>query len=584
MRKKLLTTYILIIAVTVIVTVIFSWTKVNRHLYDQVEETSELKIKLVEQIFEFEFKEPDFDIQDFAVEYGGKTDLRITIIDMEGVVLADSWSEPATMENHKYRAEFKEALKGNAEKSIRFSSTLGKYYFYFAIPINTEGFDGAMRISLPVESIESLVLDMISSILIGLIIGVVLSFGIAYTFTRRFVKPIDELTATAKLISSGDYDHKVYIDNNDQIGELADAFNTMTFTMRKNLWNIEAKNAELQAILVSMDTGLAAIDENYKIILCNDPFMDLLQINEEVVGKLFFEVTRNPHVFTVIEKSIDDDEYVEEEMSVTNKGEIKSLKISAMPIKDKKKQERHGVLIAIEDVTKLRKLETIRRDFVSNVTHELKTPLTSIKGFVGALKEGASKDPEVTKRFLDIIDIESDRLTMLIEDILSLSEIESMRMDKNTGMVRIAGVVVEVRDLLLSQAIDKDIELIIDVQEDLPEFKCNRDRIKQLFINLVDNSIKYTDEGSVRIKCYLSRDKEFIVIKVSDTGIGIEEEHLPRLFERFYRIDKGRSRKIGGTGLGLSIVKHIVELYQGTIDVKSVYGESTTFKIRLPLR
>jgi len=583
MRKKLLVTYILILSVTIVVTILFSWNKVNTLFYNQVENESAIQITLIKQILAYEIEKPGFDFQEFSIKYGQKIDLRITIIDMEGVVLGDSLTTPKVMGNHRYREEFKEALNGHEEKSLRYSNTIGKYFFYYAVPLEYDSFNGALRIAIPVQSIQFLMWDMIGSIILGLFIGGILSAFIAFIFTKRFMEPIDELTHTATLFSNGDYDQKVYIDNNGQIGALAEAFNTMTYTLRKTLWDIEYKNGELEALLTSMDTGLAAIDENYKIRLCNAPFQKLLDLQGDIVDKVFYEVTRNPHIFGVIEKAIDEDEYIHKEIYVQHGSEQLILNISATPIKGKKdKKIRYGILLAIEDITELRKLETMRRDFVSNVTHELKTPLTSIKGFVEALKDGAIDDSKSAARFLDIIDIESDRLTILIEDILSLSEIESMQLDKNTGNYDISNIVTEIKEILEVKANKKHISIILNIQEDLPIFICNKDRLKQLFINLVDNSIKYTDEGSVTIECKESRDKAFLVIKVIDTGIGIENEHLDRLFERFYRIDKGRSRKLGGTGLGLSIVKHIVELYQGTINVKSKFNEGTTMKIRLP--
>lgn len=585
MRKKLMSTYILIIAVTVIVTVIFSWNSVNEQLYEQVREETELQIRLIEKIFKYEYEteKENFDFQEFVLKYSADTELRITIINEEGLVVADNKSDPATMENHRNREEFRAALRGNEGTSLRYSNTIQVYSFYYAIPLVNDGFSGALRVSIAAGIIEDLIWELFKSVLLGMLIGVILSATIAYLFSRRFMKPIDELTQTAKIIAEGDYDNKAYIDNQDQIGELSKAFNTMTFTLRRNIWEIETKNAELEAILTSMDTGLAAIDENYRIILSNEPFRKVLDLEEDLDGKIFYEVTRNPIIFSVIEKSIDDDEYVEEEARLRKQGQEIILKISSTPIRNKEdKKIRHGILLAVENITNLRKLENIRRDFVSNVTHELKTPLTSIKGFVEILKKGDIDDPEISERFLDIIDIESDRLTLLIEDILTLSEIESMRLDKKVGHYQVEELVGEVTDMLSIKAEKKGVGLKVDIQEDMKDLRCNRDRIKQLFINLLDNAIKYTEKGSVTLECYESRDNQFLIIKVMDTGIGIKEEHLERLFERFYRVDKGRSRKLGGTGLGLSIVKHIVELHNGTVDVKSNYGEGTTMKVRIP--
>ncbi len=583
MQKKLLTTYILIITVTVFVTVIISWNSINNHFYNQVEKETEMKILLIKQVLEYEIDKEDFEFQQFAENYGKKTDLRITIIDNNGNVLGDTDYNPSEMENHRYREEFKGALQGEYDTSLRYSNTLKKYMFYAAKPIEYDGFIGAIRVAIPVKLIEELIWDMVNSIFIGLFIGVVLSVGIAFVFTRKIINPINELTKTAKKISNGEYDNKVYIDNKDQIGELAEAFNTMTFTMRKNIWDMQTQNAELEAILTSMDIGLAAIDNNYKIILSNKNFSRLLDVEEDISNKIFYEVSRNPILFHVIEKSIDEDEFITEETRIKHNDKELILNISATPIKNKTNFNiRHGVLLLIEDITNLRKLENMRSDFVSNVTHELKTPLTSIKGFVEVLKKGDIEDPKITNRFLEIIDIESDRLTLLIEDILSLSEIENMRLDKKTGNFIVENIVFEVIEMLQGEADIKGIELKLDIQQDMRELKCDKNRIKQLFINLLDNAIKYTEKGNVTIECKQSRDNQFLTVNISDTGIGIKEEHLERLFERFYRVDKGRSRKLGGTGLGLSIVKHIIELYDGTIEVKSEYKKGTTIKLRIP--
>lgn len=585
MRKKLLLTYLLIIAITIIVTVLFSWQRINDYFLNQVRDRSAIQIELLHNLLENKDEYETIDFQAFADKYSDEAKLRITIIDDNGQVLADSMHDPDEMENHKYRPEFKVALRGGEESSLRYSETVGMYFFYYAIPLKLSTISGALRISVPVDSIQALVWDMVQSVIIGLFIGVALSIGVAYIFTRRFMEPIDELTATAKRISSGDYDNKVYIDSRDQIGELAVAFNTMTYTMRKNLWDIEQKNAELESILTSMDTGLAAIDENYRIILCNEPFQDMFQLHGEVVGKLFYELTRQSTLFEVIEKAIDEDEHIVEETTYHRQGNEHMLKISASPIKSRTaKNTLHGILLMVEDITNLRKLERVRQEFVSNVTHELKTPLTSIKGFVDTLKNGAMDDQEVAIRFLDIIDIESDRLTLLIEDILALSEIETMRMDRNQKDEDLVKAVDEVLLMLEHKAMEKGIELNRKVSSDIPLYFCNRDRMKQLFINLIDNAIKYTEKGSVTVEMKLSRSEEHIVINVMDTGIGIEQEHLERLFERFYRVDKGRSRKMGGTGLGLSIVKHIIELYNGSIQVTSALNKGTTMKIKLPLR
>lgn len=583
MRKKLLMTYLVIIAITIIITVSLSYNKVHSYFQNQLESNVSIQIEMLEKILKLELDQGNLDFQQIAAAYGSLNERRITIIDQEGVVLGDSMADPSTLDNHKLRPEVKVALQGGRGLSMRYSESVKEYLYYFAIPIDHPSFKGVLRLSYPAVNIQNLLWDITNSFLLALFIGIILSIGTAYLITRRIIEPIDELTSTAKLISSGDLTRKAYVNSKDQIGELADSFNEMTYQLHKIIHENEQKNIELEAILKSMSVGLVAVDENYRIILCNEAFQDIMNIRHDLVGLLFYEATRNRQLFNVIEKSVEDDEYIEEEAKMLYNNQDTLFKISASPIKSKiNRDQRTGALILIENISNLRKLENIRRDFVSNVTHELKTPLTSIKGFVEALKSGAIDEKPLAIRFLDIIDIETERLTMLIDDILSLSEIETMRVDSTTNEYDLTEIVNEIGDMLSTQIAEKNLDFQIKIQKDLPLFRCNRNRIKQLFINLIDNSVKYTEKGSVLVEIKESVDHQNVLIKVKDTGIGIEEQHIERLFERFYRVDKGRSRKQGGTGLGLSIVKHIVELYQGTIEVKSTYGEGTTMKIRLP--
>lgn len=585
MRKKLLMTYIVIIAITIIITVALSYNKVQSYFQNQLESNATVQIEMLEKILNLELDRGNLDFEKIADTYGIYHERRITIIDMVGVVLGDSMTDPSTLDNHKLRPEVKVALNGGRGLSMRYSETLKEYLYYFAIPINHPEFQGVLRISYPAVNIQTLLWDITNSFLFALIIGVVLSIATAYLFTRRIIEPIDELTSTAKLISSGDFARKAYVNSKDQVGELADSFNEMTFQLSKIIHDNEQKNAELEAILKSMSVGLVAVDEDFKIILCNDAFQQMLGNHQDLVGMLFYEATRNKQLFNVIEKSIEDDEYIEEEARLVYNNQEQLFKITASPIKSRlNHDQRTGALILLENISNLRKLENIRRDFVSNVTHELKTPLTSIKGFVEALKGGAMDEKPMALRFLDIIDIETERLTSLIDDILSLSEIETMRIDSVISEQDLGQIVFEIGDVLSTQLKEKGLEFNVNIQKDLPPYRCNKNRIKQLFINLIDNSVKYTEKGSIDVEIKQSIDRQHVIIKVKDTGIGIEEQHIERLFERFYRVDKGRSRKQGGTGLGLSIVKHIVELYHGTIDVKSVYGEGTTMKVRLPYR
>ncbi len=579
MQKKLLLTYISIIALSMVFSVFLSWRSINIYFESRVESETAQETALIERLLEDVDTSPEV-LQAYVDELSGITDLRLTIIAKDGTVIADSDNVASEMNNHANRPEIIGASEGEPSSNVRYSTTMRMFFYYYAIPFQVEGFDGYLRSSVPAEEIESITTNLIKIVIIGVAIGALVAIGVATLMTRRFMEPINELTRVAKIIAEGNYDEKIYLSSDDQVGELAEAFNTMTYVLRKNIWELSYRNAELESILTSMNSGLAAIDNDFVITLNNDTFPRMLDLDDRAIdGKKFYEVVRELTVFEIVEKSIKDQDYLSKEMVLDIDGEEKIIQITATPIYDKHTVHKQlGALIILMDVTQIRKLEGMRRDFVSNVTHELKTPLTSIRGFVDTLKNGAMDDKAVAMRFLDIIDIETDRLSNLIQDILSLSEIETVVGEKNIGDYSFDEIMGEVIDILPRH--HEGVELITEIDDRLPLFTCNKNRMKQLMINIIDNSLKYTVEGYVKISAFERHG--YLNITVEDTGIGIERMHLSRLFERFYRVDKGRSRKMGGTGLGLSIVKHIVELYSGDIAIDSEVGQGTVITIKLP--
>ncbi|MBC7959158.1 MAG: HAMP domain-containing protein [Vallitaleaceae bacterium] len=583
MQKKILGTYLIIILITLLISTLFSWGRVKDYFFNRVEKESEAKIVLLLDLLIDEQKTDADSLQAFAIKYATKIDSRITIVDEIGAVVAESDLDKNEMDNHLNRVEIAQSLKsGEISSSFRYSKTMKSYYQYVAVPFTIAEFYGVLRIATPLLEVEDIIYDMLIMVILGTLIGSIFAFLVAYLITNKLMSPIKELTEAAIRISDGAYDGKIFVSQKDEIGQLAVAFNNMTMKLNTNLWELEHKNAELESILGSMRNGLIVIDPDFKIVLHNEPFIHLLNIKEtEIDGRLFYEVTRNLVIFELIEKCAELDEMIVKEAKTYDAGGEKIFLIYANPIKSHVEKTRNlGVLLTVQDITQMRKLENMRSDFVSNVTHELKTPLTSIRGFVDTLKNGAIDDPQVAPRFLEIIDIEAERLESLIDDILILSEIEAMVGDKNVGNYKLQEIIQEVIEILEPEAKEKNIGMILQLDEEVASFRCNKNRIKQLLINIVGNSIKYTDKGTVTIS--LREEFKFIVLEVEDTGIGIEEQHISRLFERFYRVDKGRSRSKGGTGLGLSIVKHIVELYNGKIKVESKVGEGTKIIIRFP--
>lgn len=578
MRKRLLFTYIALVFVTLMASQISFWSSGQRFLQQQSEAQYTDQAELIRDVFE----QTDFagtaDYDAFAKKYARRQEVRITIIDMDGTVLGESEESPSDMENHKDREEVKKAMTGESASIVRRSSTLGMDYCYCAVPVRTDSFEGVLRVSVPLEELHALRLEYMRSTIFMLAIGVLLIAGLVIAFTRFIADPIDEVIEAAGKIAEGSYGIRLKTRQNSQIGKLADSFNWMSGRLEAAVKELKDRNNELEAILRSMRNGVLAINGRDEILFYNDALMNLIGHRGDFLGESVYHLVRSSLIFDVIEKVRESRDVICEEGQSRIMGE-QYLRITGTVLNREKEQSR-SVLLIIEDITDVKKLENMRSDFVSNVTHELKTPLTSIRGFVDTLKQGAIKDEQYARKFLDIIDIEAERLYTLIQDILLLSEIESGS-DYNIQDCDVNGIIDETLNLLQPKIEQKpEVDVIFQPEPYIRPFPCNPDRMKQLFINLIDNAVKNTEKGSVTVTCRVHNDH--LMISVKDTGIGIPKEHLSRIFERFYRVDKGRSRKMGGTGLGLSIVKHIVEMYEGDIFVSSEVGEGTEFIIKLP--
>lgn len=579
MQKKLMATYLFVISVTMVIAIIISWHKGNQYIQETIEKDTIIQGGLLLDVLKKEDTN-QINFQEFVNRYGEYADVRLTIIDQDGAVIADSEEDYRVMDNHAYRKEVAAALRGETYTKIRYSKTIGIPYLYTAMPMKLTNYQGVLRISVPLTTIRSSAILMIRYVLYGILIGAVIAIIVAYVVTKRFMEPLKELTVAATHVAEGDYDQKIFPKVDDERGKLASAFNEMTGKLKLNMWRLERRNQEFEAVVSSMVNGMIAVDESYHVFLANDQAREILGIKGDLISKSIYEVLRNTTIYHILEKSIEEQDYIVDETTIARNQE-RVVRVYTSPIyKHRHSNRTLGTLLVIQDVTDVRRLETMRRDFVSNVTHELNTPLTSIRGFVDTLQQGAIKDEKIAHRFLDIIDIETERLSLLIQDILSLSSIENMEKDHHVDAYSMRTIIQEVVTILEHKLEKKDVSIDVKVSKNL-QYTCNRDRMKQLCINLLDNAIKYTEEGKVGIDC--KQEGQSMILDVWDTGIGIQEEHIPRLFERFYRVDKGRSRSMGGTGLGLSIVKHIVGLYRGRVEVKSTIGQGSHFIVTLPI-
>lgn len=584
MQKKIISGLILIMLIFAVVTSCFIFLIAQNYYEKGVE--SKL-IMTSDIIINNERLENKNDFEAVAKKYAKITSLRVTIIDQNGQVLGESSNDASNMESHLNRPEIIKALDYGQGFVKRYSSTTKELYKYYAKKVIINDKVYILRLAVPINELDKIRGNLITYILMGTLLIFLLAGAIGIKITNKYINPIFELTKISKKISQGDFETELKIKAKNEIGELAQAFSNMQSKLKVLITELENKNIEMDSILNSMLGGLIALDNHNKIILINNTAKKMLNLSENIaVGDSVRKAIKNKEISDLI------GQYSVSSFNLPNQSfeaiiDEKILKVYFSPIQRSKLFNKNdirelGTLIILEDITNIKKLETIRSEFVSNVTHELRTPLVSIKGFTETLKNGAIDEKEVANKFLDIIEIETERLSALIEDILELSEIETIKKDYEIIECDIIEVLNEVLDIVSPFAKKKNVNIIKKINENINTVAINKNRLKQMLINLVDNAIKYNKENGT-VEILIENQGQNAVFTISDSGIGINKENIPRLFERFYRVDKGRSRSLGGTGLGLSIVKHIVNLYGGTISVESAFGKGTKFVITLPL-
>ena len=521
-------------------------------------------------------------LETLVKDLSSKIKSRITIVDTKGQVLADSektLSEIPNMENHAARPEVKLALTGLAGGEIRYSSTLRMNMLYVAVPIKPkEGIIGVIRVALPLANIEKMLDGIRNAIIFSIIFALLLAFVLGSLITAGIIKPVNKIIRISRKFSAGDFTHKIYHDSHDEIGELADTLNKMATDIEAKMKDVNNQSQQLKAIFNSMIEGVMLTDREGHIASVNQAIERIFQVvKQDVEGKTFLEAIRNNDIAEIITVVLNAGKLVSKEITLVYP--VQSIfEVNATPIFESGSVS--GCLVVIHDITEIRRLETMRRDFVANVSHELKTPLTSIKGFVETLLEGALEDKKNNRNFLKIIQEHADRLDKLVNDLLSLSHLESKGIVIEKREFNLNDQVKEVIAGFKSQLKNKGIEVTNQLPKELI-INGDKDRVEQVLVNLIDNAIKFNkDKGSIKI--YKQDHNENIKIIIEDFGMGIPGKDISRIFERFYRVDKARSRELGGTGLGLSIVKHIVELHGGTVGVESTEGLGSQFWFTLP--
>ncbi|MBN2420365.1 MAG: PAS domain S-box protein [Deltaproteobacteria bacterium] len=515
-------------------------------------------------------------------QIGESTSTRITVILPSGKVIGDSQSDPETMDNHGDRPEFIGAVKDKKGISTRHSLTLDKNFMYVGIPVyKNDQLQMVIRTSIHVDVIDETIDRIQRKIILGGVIIALFTAIVCLIISRRISRPIEELRKNAEGISKGEYRFNRPNSNIEEIGNLHNAMKEMVNDLEERIATITSQRNEIEVILASMDEGIIAIDNRENIINLNRAAEEIFGTsNREAQGRSVQEAVRNRSFHDFIADVISGSDPVEKEITLFP-GDEKYVSGHGTKMVDGDGRQ-IGALIVLNDITRVKKLENIRRDFVANVSHEIKTPITAIKGFVETLREGDVSNEEDRRRFLSIISNHVNRLEAVINDLLKLSRIEkdSESEDIEFDNEKIINVLKTAIEICNPAADEKNISIKLECDESV-EAKVNSSLLEQAIVNLLDNAIKYS-ENSKKVFIRSVMDKNNVEIAVTDEGKGIEKEHLPRLFERFYRVDKARSRKLGGTGLGLAIVKHIVQAHSGTISVDSTPLKGSTFKMILP--
>ncbi len=507
-------------------------------------------------------------LDDFIKKLGSKIHTRVTVIAMDGTVLADSDEDPKSMENHSHRPEVLEAIQGKTGKSIRFSSTADKDMLYVAVPIEKGGkINGVIRTSLFLKDVDDL-LTKLNFRVAWISLGVVLIALLGAVFiSNGIVQPIKNLTSAARKVASGDFSVRVFLKSKDELRDLADNFNRMNEEMQSMFTELSEQKEGLNSIIHSLQEGLFVVDKHSKIIRANESFRRLAG-DQLVEGKLYWEAIRNPQLAELLMKAAAEKGNFMEELTLGDRIFI----CSVTPLKGGEE-----IVSIFHDVTEIKEIEKIKKDFVTNVSHELRTPLTAIKGYTETLRKEVDTAPG--KKYLEIVERNTNRLINIVSDLLLLSSLEE-KAALELEDVDLKAFLENVIKIFDQRLRDKGLSLVVDVKQNLPTIKADSFKLEQMLVNLLDNAIKYTDHGEIAIFAGVQENQ--VRIQVRDTGIGIPKENIPHIFERFYVVDKSRSRKSGGTGLGLSIVKHIVILHKGTINIESTVGKGTSVTVILP--
>ncbi len=525
------------------------------------------------------------EVDALADRLGRRLGLRVTLIDPGGRVLGDSQvplNRLPSLDDHSHRPEVLAARRQGVGYSIRHSHTIGSDLMYVAGVIELPaGRRLLVRLAMPLSELDKAVARNRRLVLWALFLGVLLSLGAAYLVARAISRPVRQLTQAARAIAAGDLSHRLRRYPSHEMGELARAFDTMADTIQEKIWAVTRAKEHLEAVLGGMSEGVLVTDRQGRIMLANQVLVELLGLKQDPVGRSPSEILRNADLVEAIRRVRRGEHQVSREIRLLEPVP-RHLEVQVVGLSPRAGEP--GCVAVLRDITERKRIDQVRRDFVANVSHELRTPLTAIKGSAETLLEGALESPPDARRFVEVIQRQARRLEALVADLLELARIEAGRAGatERQESFSVGALAESLVATVGPQAGEKGVELAVELEEPALALTLPRRDLEQAVLNLLDNAIKYTDSGG-RVRLRLGQDGARLVVEVSDTGVGIPAEHQERVFERFYRVDKDRSRRLGGTGLGLAIVKHLAQSLGGRVTVQSRPGRGSTFRLEIPL-
>jgi two-component system phosphate regulon sensor histidine kinase PhoR len=581
-RWRLAATYLLIITSVLLISGLILSLTFKEYYFSNIESNLIYEARLVAEMTGFydESEELVPFMQNICKLAARETDTRITIIDKNGKVLGDSSFDSNELELHKNRPEVFQALQGETGIVSRYSTTAGVNMLYIAVEAGNNDFSGVVRLSMPIDELEANYRHLQYIIMLAILFTGVLAMGISFKLADRFSMPIRSITETVKEMARGNLKKRAYYNSDDELGILTAAVNSMAEYLDNSINEISEVKTRLETVLDNTVNGILMLDIEGRLSYANPMALSLLSIDLNFAGKKHVELINNYQIIELIDEVKEKGEAVRKQVVLHTLGE-KVVEVNAVLIDNKETNSREGVLLVLNDITETKRLEQVRKDFVANVSHELKTPVASITGFAETLLSEVGDCSENVQEFSKIIYDESQRLKRIINGLLELSRLESGHFAIKKEEINIAVLIKNVIDTVKNTANSNKVLIDFDSPAEEVFINADADLIFQVLLNLLDNAIKYSPEDKT-VRVYLQGDEKELRVSVADQGDGIPEKEVKRIFERFYRVDKARSRKTGGTGLGLAIVKHLVENHGGQVGVENLNGEGTRFYFTLP--